>query len=251
MKLNIKLVALFSFLFCVIVPINASEHIIKIGTIALAPYGMQAGDNLSGAYYEMANLIVNNAGYASNNTITPYARVRREIQYGNIDLTIMYQDSRMHRYVNYIASLPSKPIVIISLQGKSFKKIADLSGKTILHLRDGIYYGAIDDDKTITKYEVNSHILGIKMLIAGRADAMLGTLQTFQSAILEIEKKENIKVLLSEPLIIDIRTPWIQTSRDSSSYLDIEKLKKSFLQLEAKDVFNTLNTRYSQPAEMK
>ncbi|MEI6896756.1 MAG: transporter substrate-binding domain-containing protein, partial [Psychromonas sp.] len=186
-----------------------------------------------------------------NNTITPYARVRKEIQYGNIDLTIMYQDSRMHNYVNYIAPLPSKQIVIISLQGKPFKNIADLSGKTILHLRGGVFYDEINNDKTITQYEVNSHTLGIKMLIAGRADAMIGTKQTLQSAILKIEKEDNIKILLSEPIFLEARTPWIQVSKESNSYLDIEKLKQSFLQLEAMDTFKTLTAKYSQSAEVK
>jgi polar amino acid transport system substrate-binding protein len=51
--------------------ISASEQVIDIRTIGIPPYGIEEQGELSGIYYELANLIVTNAGYDSNNKIAP------------------------------------------------------------------------------------------------------------------------------------------------------------------------------------
>lgn len=251
MKITIKWISLLSLFFCSILSANASDQTVEIRTIRLSPYGVKEGNYLSGLYYDMANLIVSNAGYSPNNKVYPYARILKEIKHGKIDLTIMFRHPALYGYVDYIGSLPSKNTVVIGLQGKSFKSIADLSGKKITQLRGGQYNNQIDNDKSIEKHMVNTYSLGVKMLIAGRVDAMLGTMTAIKRTVFELERKENIKINLSAPLIVDIRTPWIQLSQKSSEYIEIEKLKKSFLQLEKQGVFNMLDAKYTHPADLE
>lgn len=232
-----------SLIFCA--NISATEQIIDIRTIGIPPYGIEEQGQLSGVYYELANLIVANAGYNARNKIAPYARIVKSLKYGSTDLTIMFRYPELEGYVEYIAPLPSKPLVVIGLEGKSFKNIESLSGKKILYLRGAKFNPQIDNDTTITKYLVSDFILGIKMLVAGRADAIIGPLQSIERAALEYEKRENDKIIFGEPLVFETRTPWIQISRKSRAYLDAEKLKESFLQLQKSDTFNRLTKKYS------
>jgi len=181
---------LLPLLLCTVFSVNASEKPLKIGTLAVAPYGINTEGDLSGIYYDLANLIVSNAGYSSNNKVTPYARIVKDIKLGKIDLTIIFKIPALEDYVDYVVALPSKKVVVMGLQGASFKDISDLSGKKIVHIRGAKFNEQIDHDKSIQKYQVSDYTRGVKMLIAGRADAIIGALSTIERVALNIEKKE-------------------------------------------------------------
>jgi len=236
------LIPLFIYSIC---STYASLPKIEISTIGIPPYGINEQGKLSGLYYDLTNLIASNAGYTANNKIAPYARIIKSLKFGTTDLTIMFRYPELEGYVDYIGSLPSKPLVVIGLQGQDFKDINSLSGKTIIYLRGAKFNKQIDEDKTIGKHLVSDYILGVKMLVARRADAIIGSLQSIQRTVLELEIINNEKIFLGKPLIIDSRTPWIQVSKKHSSHLNIEDLKQSFLKLEADGVFNTLKAKYT------
>jgi len=225
-------------------PVYASDPTIKIGTIHVSPYGINQQEVDSGVYYELTNLIVANAGYTYSNKVTPYARIVQDIKFGKTDLTIIFKTPVLEGYVDYVVALPSKKVVAIGLQGSSFKDDSDLSGKKIVHIRGTKFNDQIDNDESIQKYQVSDYKRAVNMLIAGRADAIIGALPTIETAVLDIEKKEGKRILLNEPLIISVKTPWIQVSKKSRSYIDIEKLKQSFIQLQETNTYQKLQIKY-------
>lgn len=240
-----KIIVLFSFLFCSVISANTSQENIEIRTIGFPPFGINNQGELSGIFYDLANLVIENAGYTANNQLSPYARIIKEIKVGKIDLTIMFRYRELDAYVQYIAPLPAHKTVIVGLQGNSFKSMADLSGKKVTYLRGSKFSHKIINDKTIIKYPVNSFIQGIKMLNAGRVDAIVGPLFTIESSALEVEKRINTTIEFGDFLVVDKRTPWIQVSNKSKSKIDIEKLKESYAQLEEADTINSLFLKYT------
>ena len=249
MQLNIKFIVFLTLLFCSIFSVNAAQRTIQIGTIGFPPYGISQQGESSGIYYELANLIVANAGYNATNKIIPYARAIQSLKYGDIDITIMFRNPALEGYVDYVAALPSKKTIVIGSPEQSFKQISDLSGKRIAYLRGAKFNKQIDADATIEKHIVSSYRLGIKMIMAGRADAVIGPQQSIDQAVLDIEKGNNGAVQLGKPLLIEDKKPWVQISKKSSADLDIERLKQSFIELEKKDTFNTLKAKYSPANE--
>ena len=239
-----KYIVLISFLFCFVISTHASEKNIEIRTIGFPPFGINHQGELSGIFYDLANLVIENAGYTANNQISPYARIIKEIKVGKIDLTIMFRHGELDPYVQYIAPLPAHKTVIIGLQDSSFKSMADLSGKKVTYLRGSKFSYKIANDKTIIKYPVKNFIQGIKMLNAGRVDAIIGPLLTIESSALEVEKIINKTIEFGDFLVVDKRTPWIQVSNKSKSKIDIEKLKESYAQLEEADTLNSLFQKY-------
>ena len=237
------LLLLLSFLFST----YSYSYTIKISTVGFPPYGINEQGEFSGLYYDMANLITANAGYSSNNTVTPYARIIEGIKSGNIDLTIMFRYPALEEYVDYVAPFPSQQLVLLALQGQYFKKISDLSGKKIIYLRGTKLNNEIDYDKTIEKYEVIDYLHGIKMLMAGRADAIIGSLQPIKNSALKLEETEDITILFDDPIVLNIKTPWLQISKKSRSYINIDKLRASFSQLQNNNTLNTLKFKYGLP----
>lgn len=214
---------------------------IAIGTIGFPPYGIVSEGQLSGIYYDAANILATNAGYSSHNKVAPYARIIKEIKFGKIDMTIMFRYPELEGYVDYVAPLPSLKTVVIGLKGRSYADIKSLNNTRMAYLRGAKFSDEIDKNNSIVKFPINSFLQGIKMLIAGRADTIIGPLDPILSAATHVEGQS---VVFDEPLIVDLRTPWIQVSKKSRPHIDTDKLKKSFLKMQSADTLNILRAKY-------
>ena len=81
------------------------------------------------------------------------------------------------------------------------------------------------------------------MLVVGRADAIIGPLDPILSASLQIKEG----VIFGDPLIVDLRTPWVQVSKKRQPDIDIEKIKTKFLEMQSTDTLNILREKYLTP----
>jgi len=251
MHIAIKSIALLILFACSNSAAHATQGTIEIRTLGFPPYGIDNQGELSGIYYDLANLIVSNAGYTPNNKIIPYARIVKSLRFGGADFTIMYRNPALAGYVDYVAPLPPKKTVVVGLQNQTFKKVEDLSGKKIAYIRGAKFTDQIEKDKSITKHLVASYLQGIRMLSLGRLDALMGPLHPINTAVTEFNKTNNETIQLSEPLTVEVRSPWIQVSKKRATYIDLEKLKNSFVELETKNTFQTLKTKYAPLIESK
>lgn len=224
---------------------HAQPQLVNIGSIGLAPYGIDNDGELSGIYHDLANEIAINAGYQTNSIVAPYARIIKSLKHGDIDIAIMFRNPALEGYVEYIGALPSKKTVVIGVPGNEVHNIQELQGKTITYLRGAQFSEEIDNDESIKKLLVANYMLGIKMVLAGRADAIIIPEQSLQQAIVELARIEKIKVNLGQPLVVRERSPWIQISKKSVAYLDIEKLRQSFIALQAQDRPQALKEKYT------
>ncbi|GLS90450.1 hypothetical protein GCM10007916_15170 [Psychromonas marina] len=242
------LISLLPLLLCSAFSVNASGDNIEIRTIGFPPYGINTQAELSGIYYEMANILVSGAGYAPQNRVAPYARIIKEMKFGVIDLTIMFRYPELEEYVEYIAPLPSIKTVVMGLQGNNFTNIESLTNKKIAYLRGAKFSDEIDNNVSIIKYPINNYAQGVKMLAAGRADAIIGALDPILRSALYLNDKE---ILFGEPLVVDSRTPWIQISKKSHNNMDVKKLKASFLAMQREDTLKRLSTKYNNQSHLK
>jgi len=244
-----KLIKQLSLLFLLIgIPagaVLASTVPIQVRTVSFPPYGINEQDKSSGIYYDMANLIVANAGYDSQNKIIPYARIVQGMKHGGIDLTIIFHNDALQDDVEYVMPLTQQRVVVMSLVSQSLKNISDLSEKKITYIRGTKLPEIIRNNGTITKYKVVDYKHGIKMLKAGRADAMMGSLLPMEQAILDFEKNEKTTLLCDEPLVVETQTPWLQVSKKSNPDIDLEKLKNSFRELEESGAFERIHAQYA------
>lgn len=217
---------------------------IEIRTIGIPPYGILDESGPGGIYYEIANLIVKDAGLGSNNYIYPYARIISELKSGQTDLTIMIKYEELESHVVYIAPLPPLQTVVVGLKEAEISSIEDLKGKTLAYLRGARFSDVIDDDAEIYKQDTRDFVQGAEMLVFGRVDAIVGPLDPILRALAEVE---NSDFVLGKPLVVSERTPWVQISKKSLSQLDPDQLKAIFLDIVERGDFEATRSKYTQP----
>lgn len=220
---------------------------LEVRTISVSPYGITNKQTLSGIYYDIANVLIHEAGYQANNKISPYARIIQELKTGKTDLTIMFKYKELETDVIYISALPALKNVVIGIQGVSFKSISSLKGKTIAYLRGAKFSDVIDEDAEIFKQRTTNFYQGIHMLAAGRVDAIIGPFDPILSAAIKAGKNKDF---FGEPLIVSERTPWLQVSKKSKTKVAVARLATIFEQILARGELERLRKLYL-PSDMK
>ncbi len=230
---------------CLLVLWAASQTLwaqeIHIRTIGFPPYGYHEGAVAKGIYYDAANLLAQKAGYTAINTVAPYSRIKAELIAGKADLTIMFKYDELADFVHYIAPMPSLKVVVIGLQGHDFPTLKSLKGKRLGYLRGAHFSDKIDSDPDITILEITGYFQGMKMLKARHVDAVIGPLDPILKAAINLDLSPK---LLGKPLVVSVRTPWVQVSKHSKHTLSLDVLKASFKALENKGVFKRLRQQY-------
>jgi len=216
---------------------------IEIRTIGFPPYGILNDGVASGIYYDLANNLAEAVGLDASNTVAPYTRIRSGLKSGRADLSIMFKYSELNDYVVYVAPLPTLKTVVVGLKGSSFDSIQSLENKRIAYLRGGSFSEQIDDNPKIQKYRTTNFQQGVKMLLGGRVDAIIGPMEP----ILAAAAKSNLSNdLFGAPFVVAERTPWIQISKKSALVPYAELLRKEFALIQARGDLELLRRHYTQ-----
>ena len=253
-KLNTTLMAaLLLILFCAHGYSQPTlKRALEIRTIAILPYGIQADEasgirSPGGIYYDIANLLAEEAGYQANNYIVPYARIIFELKSGQTDMSILFKYPELAEHVIYIAPLPPLQTVVIGLKGSRFEDIEVLKGKRLAYLRGAQFSDAIDQNKDIITVETLNFVLALKMMLFNRVDAIIGPMDPILSAAIKLGKDIE---LFGEPLVVSERTPWVQVSKQSADKVSVEHLRSTFAELEAAGAISQIRNQYIKPAAL-
>ncbi|WP_415898793.1 substrate-binding periplasmic protein [Neptuniibacter sp. QD48_11] len=220
---------------------NESKKSVVIRTIGFPPYGIKGRSSTGGIYYEMANKLIEEAGYQPENSIAPYSRIIRELKSGKADMTIMFKYEELKEHVIYVAPLPALPTVVIGLKGTAFESVESLKGKELAYLRGAKFSEQIDKDPEIRKYSTVDFVQGVKMLKRGRVDGIIGPIDPILSAAKQLNDDFS---LFGEPLVVKENTPWVQISKKSKAKLSIEKLNEAYKKLQSQNTLEALRDKY-------
>ncbi len=235
-----KLITILLFFYSL--ALSAQEaSLLQVRTIAISPYGIESEAQLSGIYFDLTNLLLNQAKIDREHYIYPYARIIHELKAGKTDLTIMFKYAELAPYVEYIFPLPPLKNVVVGRKEQPLYSINQLNGKTIAYLRGANFSDEIDKNIKINKYRVNDFSQAISMLEKGRVDAIIGPLEPIYSAA----KRLNLsKSFFGQPLIVSERIPWLQLSKKSIHKGSITKLKKEISALIEQGELARLKSKY-------
>ena len=217
------------------------ETEIQVRTIAITPYGFNKNSAPAGIYYDLANLIVTEAGFNAHHLIYPYARIIHELKSGQTDLTIMFKYQELADHVIYIAPLPTLKNVVLGLKDTNFEATSALHGKTLAYLRGASFSEAIDSNPLIKKHRTTDIRQGVEMLLRGRVDAVIGPMDPILSAAAALGKMH----LLGEPLIVSERTPWLQISKKSVFHLFTDEFRQVFNRILKRGELKILQQKYA------
>jgi len=106
--------------------------------------------------------------------LLPFARLLVLIESGRAALTMAVRTPVLERVATPLARLGAEDIIIVTLKGLPVQSMQDLRGKQVAQLRYIDYLADSDADPSTTKYEINTYEQGVKMLLEGRFDAVIG-----------------------------------------------------------------------------
>ncbi|WP_415906600.1 substrate-binding periplasmic protein [Neptuniibacter sp. QD72_48] len=218
-----------------------SPEPVIIRTIGFPPYGIEGPSSTGGIYFEMANKLIEQAGYHPENSVAPYSRIIRELKSGKADMTIMFKYEELKDHVIYVAPLPALPTVVIGLKGTAFESVESLKGKELAYLRGAKFSEQIDNDPEIRKYSTVDFVQGVKMLKRGRVDGIIGPIDPILSAAKQLNDDFS---LFGKPLVVKENTPWVQISKKSKAKLSIDKLNEAYKKLQSQNTLEALRDKY-------
>ncbi|TFW15442.1 substrate-binding periplasmic protein [Duganella callida] len=112
--------------------------------------------------------------------VVPYSRAPHMLAAGAADLMLLIDISTIGTPLEWLGAVE---IMMFGRSGFRFQRLDQLSGKTVGHLRGARYSPDIDAAPGIVKHPVDSYEQGVRMLLAGRLDAMFGVGDSIEYAL--------------------------------------------------------------------
>jgi len=216
--------------------------VLQVRTIGVSPYGIESENNPSGIYYDLAEMLANDIDIKVQHYVYPYARIMHELKSGQTDVTIMFKYQELEEYVIYVAALPPIKNVVVGLKELQLTSIDALHGKSLAYLRGAKFSEVIDNDPNIQKVYTQNFRKAVEMLTAGRVDAVIGPHEALLAAVKTLGYSNGI---LSKPLVVSERIPWLQMSKKSKYKALINRLYKSFQNIMKDDKLEKLRAKYT------
>jgi len=240
---SIKFVVLIYFIFYSHFLLAQEKVVLQIRTIAVSPYGINNDDKSCGIYYDLINNTAKKLNYEIEHVIQPYARILNELKFGGIDLAILFKYEELQGFVTFLEPLLPINNVVLALSGVKLDSFIDLEGKRLGYLRGARFSIDIDNNTKIVKYETKDFLQSLKMLKAGRLDAVIGPQEAILSAASKLGMNDDS---FSKPLIVSTRTPWLQLSNKSTNQQSVQQFKEHFKQLLNEGDLQSLYSKYQE-----
>ena len=106
----------------------------------------------------------------------PYARILHSLKNKQLDIALMFKNSDLLNYVDYIGPVSKSKVVVLTHNQQLITQYADLSKlNTIAVIRKANFEDKFDNDSSLNKVAVESYAQAIMMFNLGRVDAVVGS----------------------------------------------------------------------------
>jgi polar amino acid transport system substrate-binding protein len=196
----VLLLLLLSLLSCLPAPAFALDRELRIVTVEQGACGRMDGGRLAGFCFELGNALAREAGLRADNRLVPLARGMEEVATDKADMIIALSEDAIVGLVEDIGPVQSFIMVAWARVGTPLRDARDLAGKTVAVVRGARQEFDRAKELRFIPFPCKNHELGFKMLLAGRVDAVLGSLQ----GLAEIATRIGLdRRFLGRPLALD------------------------------------------------
>jgi len=150
-------------------------HFITIDVPPWAALDPETGEQ-QGAFVEVVAALEAITGFHITTTLTPFARVNRELESGNHDCTILVPLGE--DIVRHGETVALHDMGIVSHRNAPIQKYEDLHGKTISVLRGLAISPRFDADTDITRVYDTDYAIALRKLARQRVDGIAGAIPT-------------------------------------------------------------------------
>lgn len=191
---------------------ETSEPPLKFITIDVAPwasYNPETGQQ-EGAFVAIVEALSELTGLAIETTLTPFARVDRELEAGTHDCTILVP--RDESIVIHGELVADHDVGVLSHKDNPIDHYDDLHGQTISLLRGSAISPEFDQDENINKVYDTDYLIALRKLDRQRVDGIAGAIPTLKF----LANENGLAEMLAPPLKLTDIPLIFQCSRQSS-----------------------------------
>ncbi len=177
-------------------PLSWAQTTLRFITIDVAPwafYNEQSGE-FEGAFVEIVKELRQRTGYDISISLTPFARVDREMESGGHDCTILVPRSEEAVVIGELVSYHD--VGVVPHKTVSLNEYDDLHSLDISLLRGSAITERFDTDPELKKHYDTDYLIALRKLARQRVDAIAGALPT----ILYLAEQNNLDQHLGQTL---------------------------------------------------
>lgn len=182
-------------------------------TLEVAPWAYYDRDSseLKGIFPDLVREMDSRTEHIINMTLTPYARIDRELESGRQDCTMLIRGEDRDRFVFLGELILDHPMGVIPRKDIYLTKYDDLHQVTVSVLRDLNITERFDSDVSIKKQYDTDYQMGLRKMNHKRLDAIAGAIPTIQY----LAKINGMDNLLGKPLELSSESVYFQCSKNS------------------------------------
>lgn len=143
------------------------------------PWGYEGSQSEpAGLLADFYQLLFARAGLTPQIELRPYARVQHDLASGQADLSVMFHSPRSEQVARSLGAVVPAPVLVLARPDSRAAGLADLAGGRVGLVRGSRYGAAFDDNGSFAHVPVTNAEQGLRMLLAGRLEAMVCTQQS-------------------------------------------------------------------------
>lgn len=215
---------------------------LRIETIKSEPFGYEDQRGKGGMMYEISNLIADTAGFEHDNQIVPYARTVLSLRTGTADMTLRFTNDELRQVAIQVAPVIGMPTGIYSLARRPYQSLQELDGAVLAVVRSFPVDARVTARKGIIQYTTDNHEHSLKMLLAGRVDAVLSTDYGIRGAALSLGRSPDE---LAPPITLEKQYFWLHLSRKTATPEIVSALSAAVTKLQNRGDIARIQRKYS------
>lgn len=227
---------------CLIAPRAAARPPLKVSAMSVLPLGMlDAGGRPTGMYADIGAELVRDAGFAAEVAVVPLPRAIAQLAAGQADLLIAFETGPIAEAAIPLYYVTDVDVIVTGLRGSSFNGLSDLRGKTLGQQRGADYDPRVTNDASIRKYEVTDTPQLLRMLLAGRVDAVIANRNTLLYYLKSVGMDRG---QLGNFMLVKRRQSWLWYSRKTYDEATALRLKTALQRMHASGALDAIYHRY-------
>ncbi len=209
-------------------------------TIDVAPWASvdPSSGRFVGAFPELIEAIGERSGLSMSISLTPFARVDRELESGDHDCTILIPRDESLVVPGELVSYHA--IGVIAREGIVLREYDDMAGRAISVLRGASIHPRFDEDPTLDKQFDTDYAIALRKMERERIDVIAGAIPTIQF----IAEQEGVADQLGDILQLAEVPLVFQCSRKSSQLDNMSAINQAIRDIKEDGTLEEIRQRH-------
>jgi polar amino acid transport system substrate-binding protein len=167
------------------------------------------------------------SGHKIKITLTPYARINRELGASRQDCTMLISDAYREKETREGELIFNHPMGVIARKGLVLRKYSDLKDMKISLLRGSTVSDEFDKDEGLIKDFSTDYNISLLKLKHGRLDAIAGAIPTIQY----IAKESGLEYILGSTLQLKLEPIFLQCVKKSKNIKYFDEINSAIKEM--------------------